>query len=273
MNKKPKWYLQIDSRWKDKRYKCSNGSGTMSIGGGGCGPTSAAMIIETLTGKQCLPTETMEWACSHGFVTAGQGTEYSYFKPQLEKYGLKCDMLTWSKCMSTGSWVRFEVEKMLKEGYYFIALMKPGLWTKGGHYIVVYWADDKIRICDPASQRDERNNGDPTAFWSTAKYFWWIDARDYNNDKPKEDVIHMDMTKAELKQFILDTINEIGATNEPSAWAEKEGIIEKAKQEKISDGSKPKAFATREQVMAMILRMHDNENEDETEQYRKEGEQ
>jgi hypothetical protein len=254
MNKKPVWYLQTDPRWKDKRYPCSNGSGKMSIGGGGCGPTSAAMLIDTLTGKQCLPTETMEWACSHGYITAGQGTEYSYFKPQFEKYGLKCDMLTWDKCFSVGSWVKYKVEEMLKEGYYFIALMKEGLWTKGGHYIVVWWSDNKVRINDPASTRDERNNGDPHLFWTTAKYFWWVDAREFNKPNPKEDKIHMDMTDQELKDFIKCTIKEIGLGEKPSDWAVNQGVIEKAQELNISDGSNPKSLATREQVMAMIER-------------------
>ena len=185
MNRQPVYYWQTDPRWKDLRYPCTGG--TMSIGGGGCGPTSAAMLIETLTGKTCPPTETMQWACASGYVTAGQGTEYSYFEPQFAKYGIKCEMLTWDKCMSVGSWVRRKVEEMLKEGYYFIALMKQGLWTNGGHYVVVWWEDGKVRINDPASHKDERQNGDPDAFWSTAKYFWWVDARAYNDPKEEDE--------------------------------------------------------------------------------------
>jgi len=61
-----------------------------------------------------------------------------------------------------------------------IALMKKGLWTSGGHYIVIWWADNKIRINDPASTKTERLNGDPDTFFSQAKYFWSIDAREFN---------------------------------------------------------------------------------------------
>ena len=207
MNKKPVYYWQTDQRWKSKRYPCNGG--TMSIGGGGCGPTSAAMLIETLTGKQCLPTETMEWACKHGYVTANQGTDYAYFKPQFNQYGIACEMLTWSVCLSAGSWVRDEVIRRLKEGYYFIALMKKGLWTSGGHYIVVWWADDKIRINDPASTRDERLNGDPDTFFSQAKYFWWVDARAYNNARPGGDEEEEDVKR-------YNTIAEI---SDGAPWA------------------------------------------------------
>ena len=83
--------MQIDSRWKNTRFACNGG--TMSIGGGGCGPTSAAMLIETLTGKSCPPTTTMKWACSKGYVYANQGTSYSYFKPQFAAYGISCEMI------------------------------------------------------------------------------------------------------------------------------------------------------------------------------------
>lgn len=189
MNRKPVWYLQTDPRWKNLRFPCNGG--TMSVGGGGCGPTSAAMLIETLTGKQYLPPEALKWACQRGYVTSGQGTDYAYFKPQFAAYDIRADMLTWTPCMSAASAVRSRVEDMLRGGYYFIALMKKGLWTSGGHYVVVWWADDRVRINDPASTAEARLNGDPTAFWSTAKYFWWVDARDFNklkNEEEDEDV-------------------------------------------------------------------------------------
>ncbi len=40
---------------------------------------------------------------------------------------------------------------MLQAGYYLIALMNKGLWTSSGHFVVVWWADNKIHINDPAS--------------------------------------------------------------------------------------------------------------------------
>ena len=180
MNLKPTYYMQTDSRWKNTRMKCNGG--TMSIGGGGCGPTSAAMLIETLTGKVCLPTTTMKWACDHGYVYANQGTSYDpkdYFVAQFKEYGIDCKRIQ-EKCLNAQSSVRPRVLQMLEAGYYFIALMTKGTWTSAGHYIVVWWADSKIHINDPASTADNRINGDPNTFFSQAKYFWAVDARDYN---------------------------------------------------------------------------------------------
>lgn len=252
LNKRPVSYLQTDARWKSTRLKCVGG--TMSIGGGGCGPTSAAMLIETLTGKTCLPTETFKWACDNGYVYAEQGTNYGCFKPLFKAYGLDCDILTWTQCMNANSPIKQQVINKLKEGYYFIALMKPGLWTSGGHYVVVWWADDKVRINDPASTRTERLNGDHTAFWSTAKYFWWVDARKHNKGD------ELDMTKAEfLKSLtadecaqIVSTANEYLGKLDAPGWAQEE--LEEAKELGITDGTRPMQLIPRYQAAIMAKR-------------------
>ncbi|MBR1897231.1 MAG: C39 family peptidase [Pyramidobacter sp.] len=209
MNKQPVLYLQTDARWKDLRLPCTGG--TMSLGGGGCGPTSAAMLIETLTGKPCLPTETFRWCCEHGYMYANQGTAYDYFAAQFKAYGIDCGMIP-SVCMSASSPVRRTVETMLRDGCYFIALMKKGLWTNGGHYVVVWREDGKVRINDPASTKNERVNGDPDTFFAQAKYFWQVDAREYNRED--EDDMKRYQTLDEIKKeapWAHDTIQKLCA--------------------------------------------------------------
>ncbi len=176
MNKQPVSYLQTDKRWKDKGW---NG---MTIGPSGCGPTSAAMLISTLTGKEVTPDETFVWAGTHGYLEKGHGTLYThYFQKQFSEYGLKAEMLNWQDTYGKPDHPNHEkVVEKLKEGYYAIALMNKGLWTSGGHFVVVWWSDDKVRINDPASTRAERLNGDIRTFRSQVKYYWLIDAREYN---------------------------------------------------------------------------------------------
>ena len=247
MNKQPVYYMQTDSRWGSKRYKCSGGD--MSISGGGCGETSAAMLISTLTSKSVLPTETMDWACKNGYVYANQGTTYSYFKPQFKAYGLSCEMLTGEQCLNAKSPVREKVIRKLQEGNYVIALMKKGLWTNGGHYIVVWWADDKIRINDPASKKTVRLNGDPDTFFSQAKYFWIVDAREYNKEDDDMDVSKL--TGKECAQ-ILSAANEYLATQPAPDWAKEE--LEEAKKLGITDGTRPMQMIPRYQAAIMAKR-------------------
>lgn len=180
MNKKPVSYLQTDSRWAKKPYRVPGENAT--IGGSGCGPTAAAMLIETLTGQTFTPVDACAWSVAHGYKAKGQGTYYGYFAPQFAAFGIKCWQLNWVNAYHNPKATSFdETVKYLKQGYYAIALMKKGTWTSGGHFVVVWWADNKIRINDPASTKDKRLNGDPATFRNEAAYFWIIDAREYNN--------------------------------------------------------------------------------------------
>ena len=154
----------------------------MTIGPSGCGPTAAAMLISTLTGKEVTPEETFSWAGTHGHLEKGHGTNYTtYFQKQFAEYGLKAEMLNWQNTYGKPDHPNHEkVVEKLKEGYYAIALMNKGLWTSSGHFVVVWWSDDKVRINDPASTRAERLNGDIRTFRSEVKYYWLIDAREHN---------------------------------------------------------------------------------------------
>lgn len=186
MNKRPVSYLQTDPRWKNKPYRVKGESAT--IGGSGCGPTAAAMLIETITGKTFTPEDACNWSMAHGYKALNQGTYYAYFTPQFAEFGIDCQMLNWTNTYSRPDHANHEkVVEKLKEGYYAIALMNKGLWTSSGHFVVLWWQDDKVRINDPASTRDERVNGDIQTFRSQVKYYWLVDARAYNNPETEEE--------------------------------------------------------------------------------------
>ena len=180
MNKRPISYLQTDARWKNKPYRVKGETAT--IGDSGCGPTCAAMLLSTLTGKTITPEDTCKWSVDHGYKALNSGTYYAYFAPQFAAYGIKCWQLNWTNAYHNPKATSFdEVMKYLEQGYYVIALMKKGTWTKSGHFVLVWWADGKIRINDPISTKDLRVNGDPDTFRNEAAYFWIVDAREYNN--------------------------------------------------------------------------------------------
>lgn len=255
MNKKPIYYMQTDPRWGGKRYPTATGS--IGIYGGGCGPTCCAMLITTLLGmdKLVLPPETMEWACKTGWVRCGDGVvSGEYFPAQFKRYGLTCEI--W------GAWSRARVEEALRAGDYFIAGMGPGLWTRGGHFVVVWWADDKVRILDPASTADARTNGDPALFWSQVRNFYRVDAREYN----RKDEIEMtkkefldSLTPEEAAQ-IVDLASKHVNNQPPSKYAEgacrkavKSGIFKDGDEDGLLDF--PQGPLSREQGAVLLDRL------------------
>ena len=116
MNKRPVSYLQTDKRWKDLPYQVPGETAT--IGGSGCGPTAAAMLIETLTGKTFTPVDACRWSVAHGYKAKGQGTYYSYFAPQFAAFGIKCWQLSWTNVYhNPASKVHDQALEYLKQGY------------------------------------------------------------------------------------------------------------------------------------------------------------
>ena len=186
MNKQPKLYLQTDPRWKNKDYS-ARGEHT-TIGASGCGPTSAAMIIETLTGKTYTPEDACKWSLEHGYKAVKHGTYYAYFVPQFAAMGISCHQLNWNSVYHKPTAnVHDTAFDLLKQGYYLIALMKAGNWTKGGHFVVVWEKDNKVHINDPYSTKPNRVLGDIKTFRNEAAYYWAINATDYNKNKIKEE--------------------------------------------------------------------------------------
>ena len=182
MNKRPVSYLQTDARWKAKPYRVPGEQST--IGSAGCGPTCAAMVISTITGKTVTPEDTCSWSIQHGYKALNQGTYYSYFRPQMAAYGIDCKQLLGSRILNQPRHpIHEQVKQYLTQGYYVIALMGPGTWTKGGHFVLLWDWDSKVRICDPASTGMERLNGDPDTFRREVRMYWLVDARELNKEE------------------------------------------------------------------------------------------
>jgi len=219
------------------------------------------MLIATLKDKSVTPKETYLWAGDHGHLSKGHGTNYtSYFQKQFAMYGIDCTMLNWQKTYGKPNHANHDkaVEK-LKEGYYAIALMGPGTWTKGGHFIVVWWQDNKVRINDPASTKSARLNGDIKTFRSEVAYYWLVDARDYNNPKPKpEPTPEPEPTPTPEEDDIMtgeeiyNALNAYLADQELPEWAKKE--FNAAVEAGITDGTNPMQLVPRYQAAMMANR-------------------
>ena len=254
MNKRPVWYLQTDPKWSKLPYHVKGENST--IGGSGCGPSCAAMLITTLTGKKFTPEDACEWSVKHGYKALNHGTYYSYFEPQFKAFGIDCKMLNWEKTYGKPDHPNHDiVAQKLKEGYYAIALMKKGLWTSGGHFVVLWWQDGKVRINDPASRKDARLNGDIRRFRSEVQYYWLIDAREYNEGG--DDMITEEQFKelfASMRKGLQD--NDCGDwSKEAREWAVKTGIVKGG--DPLPDGSPNYMWQdvlTREQLVMTLYR-------------------
>ena len=224
MNRRPIAYLQTDPRWAALPYRVPGERAT--IGGSGCGPTAAAMLIETLTGKTFTPVDACAWSVEHGYKALNQGTYYSYFVPQFAEFGIPCGQLSWVNTYGKPDHENHrKAAVLLRQGYYLIALMGRGLWTRSGHFVVVRWEDGLVRICDPASTQYERMNGDPVLFRSQVKYYWWVDARPFQKEED-------DMTQEEFQRLAGEYLEQLGRREpdpawgaEARAWALEQGLI------------------------------------------------
>lgn len=96
-------------------------------------------------------------------------------------------------------------------------------------------------------------HSDPEHLWTQLKLPFTMDGfrQDVYNKMNEEEI---DMTKDELVKLIDEriSIKLTGANTEPSNWAAKE--LEEAVAMGITDGTRPKGYARREEVAAMVRR-------------------
>lgn len=249
-NKQPVVYMQIDPKWKKLPYRIPGETAT--IGGSGCGPSSACMAIESITGQKFNPVDACKWSVDHGYKALNAGTYFSYFVPQFKAFGIDCVQLSAKRFSNDpGNTIHDYVKEQISEGYYAIALMGPGLWTSGGHYILVWDWDDKVRINDPASYKEARWNGDPDRFRRECRNYWLIDARRFNDDMTYE------TWKGYMDRYLSDTAK---LTADPYAESSIEkcidaGIFQNAgiEGEKMID--RPRSFTTRQDLAVVANKL------------------
>lgn len=261
MNRQPVKYLQTDPRWKSLPYRVKGETAT--IGGSGCGPTSAAMAIETLTGRTFTPVDACKWSVDHNYKALNAGTYYGYFVPQFRAFGIECrQMLSGSLHNQPDHPIHDRVKEYIKDGCWAIALMGPkgkdkngnnirGTWTGGGHYILVWDWNDKVRINDSASTAAKRLNGDPATFKREVKQYWLIDARDYNKEDDWMD--NFEKWKEYMERYRAELAAQDAAPY-AAPYIEKcidAGVVVNAGRDSAPEMSRPGDFLTRQEAAVM----------------------
>jgi len=138
------YFNQMDERYANKAY------GTDSIGGYGCGPTSMAIVVSSLTKNVVDPIQMAEWSYKNGYWCAGSGSYHSLIPAAAKAWGLPVSGCTVSEPQ--------RILDALADGKLVVALMAKGHFTNGGHFIVLRGVKDgKIMVADPGSyQRSEK---------------------------------------------------------------------------------------------------------------------
>ena len=112
-----------------------------SIASSGCGPTSFAMIASYLTDTTITPADAVAW-CGNSYYMPGVGTYWSYFQAAANHF--VCGSVTQTSDAN-------QVLQALSEGHPVISSQRAGLFTSGGHFIVLrgVTADSKVLVNDP----------------------------------------------------------------------------------------------------------------------------
>lgn len=171
----PVSYKQTDRRWANKPYR--NKGENSTIGGSGCGPTCAAMLVSTFVDKNETPVKACNWAQNHGYKATGSGTYYSFFKPYFLAHNMDCEQVSGGNVYHKRNTSSDKKAKAaLKKGQYVIACMGPGNWTRSGHFILLRKIKGStVYIHDPASSAKSRNKSTWDKVQYEVKYYWIIE--------------------------------------------------------------------------------------------------
>lgn len=264
---KPVSYLQTDPRWKYNDYSARGEKTT--IGASGCGPTAMSMVLATWCDKNVTPATECVWALTHGYKAPHQGTYYGYFAPAAARYGLKAYQINYTSIYGKSTSTHHATaKKAIENGHLVIACMGRGLWTRSGHFVLVYdIKGNTIFINDPASTKTARTQGDYSLFKQQVKYYFIIENPNLNyvepkpkEEKPKED--ELDMTIDEMiekmtneQAYKLREKAEIYAKGLPEEeWSKTEGYWADATAKGVVNGKSPMNYIRRAEVIAVLGR-------------------
>lgn len=194
------YYNQGDRRWGYLPYT-TTGSRSQTIKSSGCGPTSAAMVVSSSKGA-ILPSTMANLFVDNGYRTKNNGTAWSVWSFVADYFDFK-EYYTTSSTNKMLNYLKTDKDKDGVADYFVVASCGSGLFTTGGHYIVLV-ADDSgtITVYDPylysgkfntASRRAARVKVSGNSAYVTESKFktygntknYWIFSNDHKTSKKK----------------------------------------------------------------------------------------
>ena len=147
----PVSYKQTDRRWANKKY--ANSGENSTIGGSGCGPTAAAMLVATFVDKKETPVEACAWAKKHGYKATGSGTYYTFFKAYFAAHRMDCKQVNSSSVYhKKNTDADKKAKAALKKGQYVIACID--VYKRQGYNRLQRWSRNFM------ANQNQRNIGD-----------------------------------------------------------------------------------------------------------------
>lgn len=140
--KKVVYYNQGEDPWATMSY------GASTIKASGCGPTSLAIVVSTLTGQTVTPEMTCAFSIANGEYIYGLGTCHSFPMNAAHHWGLNCERV--------GKDRMGDIVNALKDGKMVVEICEAYTITGSGsgHFIVLTGVtkDGYITIADCASR-------------------------------------------------------------------------------------------------------------------------
>lgn len=153
-------FIQWDKRWGYEAY------GDEFIGSSACGPTALSMVIVGLTGNTAWnPKAVSDYSYESGYFHSGQGTSWNLMSQGANYFGLQSIELPLDAAA---------IISALRKGCPIIASMRPGHFTKGGHFIVLTGiaSDGTIMVNDPGSIINSQTTWDLRTIMDETKNLW-----------------------------------------------------------------------------------------------------
>ena len=147
-------YLQYDEPWGSELYSAIN-SPSQTIAASGCGPTAMAMVLDYYINDNAgliTPSQTANFSLENNHRTSYQGTSWRFFEGMADEYNL--DFMQTGSASEAYNWMTTQSNPLV------ICSMRPGIWTNGGHFILVWKIlpeqNDEVYINDPNSMKQHK---------------------------------------------------------------------------------------------------------------------
>lgn len=143
------YFNQSEPPWADQPY------GTDDIARYGCGPTAMAMVVNSMTDFYTNPILMAQWAVQEHHWAKQSGSYLTIVSGAAEAFGLKA--------YSIQERTPEALRTALLSGDLIVALMGPGHFTKGGHFIVIHGItlSGGLLVADPNSTERSLMEWDP----------------------------------------------------------------------------------------------------------------